>query len=55
VSKPTRLSSPWKGVSNRLTASFEYVGPALPADEARQVWGGRPEAHSLVCERVETS
>jgi GNAT superfamily N-acetyltransferase len=23
----------------RLSAGFEYVGPALPADEARRVWG----------------
>lgn len=25
----------------RLVASFEYIGPALPADEARRVWAGQ--------------
>lgn len=28
------------GFAKRLRASFEYVGPALDADEARRVWSG---------------
>lgn len=28
------------GISNRLRATFEYVGPALDRDEARRVWHG---------------
>lgn len=28
------------GVGNRLVASFEYVGPALPREEARAIWDG---------------
>lgn len=27
--------------NDRFTAAFEYVGPALPADEARRVWNGQ--------------
>ena len=30
----------WKADRARLTATFEYVGPALPPDEARHVWNG---------------
>lgn len=36
------------GAQNRLRATFEYVGPALPANEARRIWDG------LTCERVES-
>lgn len=46
--KPSRISSAhsatsgrrsWRVQTQRNTASFEYVGPALDADEARRVWG----------------
>jgi hypothetical protein len=29
------------GLPTRLRATFEYAGPALPADEARRVWDGK--------------
>lgn len=34
----------WKKntLNTRFTSSFEYVGPALPADEALQIWEGQP-------------
>lgn len=50
TSKPSRASgggTAWQekhiaqtAAFARLVASFRYIGPALPADEARRMWGG---------------
>lgn len=36
-----------KFAAKRLTAGFEYVGLALPKDEARAVWNGRDECEVI--------
>lgn len=33
-------SRPWTGINNRLTASFEYIGPAMSRENAMRLWHG---------------
>lgn len=40
LSNMAKRSSDWTTDNRRQIATFEYVGPALPADEARRVWNG---------------
>jgi GNAT superfamily N-acetyltransferase len=47
VNKKDKKASAWKGVTTRLTASFEYCGPALSVEEASRVWYDGERAESL--------
>ena len=35
-------TEPWTHATDRLSAGFEYVGPALSQDEAERIWNGTP-------------